>query len=956
MFDFGNANINQKEAITHTEGPLLIIAGPGTGKTYTLVKRTIYLILEKKVKPEEIMIVTYTEKAAKELVTRITNELDELNLYININDMYIGTIHSICLRLLKENIDYTNLKKNYKVIDEFEQQYLIYQNISKFYKIANFDYIESKTSGAWRASQNIADYINNISEELIDFNLLKSDSNLAIKVIGEIVEIYNEILEKNNYLDFTRIQTETYNLLKYNPEILEKLNQKIKYVMVDEYQDTNHIQEQLTFMLAGKSQNLCVVGDDDQGLYRFRGATIRNIIEFPSKFEEGKCKKIYLSINYRSEEDIIDFYNKWMENTKGDNFSFEWDKFRHKKKIVMGKTPRSSTSNVIKVSAEEYEENWYVEIFNFINLLKEKSNLSNLNQIAFLFNSVRNEKVINLANFLEQNGINVYSPRSRMFFERDEIKTIIGLLLLMFPQYVDKLKKRSFRMEYEELLMYYEECINGLEQYIGSNPDLVKFIRNTANKHLNLFANTDYAFTGLVYKLFEFEPFQTWLNTDLSNGIIDQRAIRNLSLFSQMVSRHDYLHHLDVLAPSKIEKNVETFFNTYLRFLIEGGVGEYEDEKEYAPSGCVLFSTIHQAKGMEFPIVIVDSLGNRPMEKNKELIWLIEEKYSSREEFEPQNKTKYFDFWRMYYTAFSRAQNLLVLSCVEKNEGYKQPSKYFREIYDDLIPYSSSLFDCSRIDIEELKKVNIKNTYSFTSHISVYENCSLQYKFYKELGFSPVRIGSTMFGQLVHQTIEDIHKAAIRKEYDTITTENIRIWLDTNYDNISKSEHSYLGKAQIESAYEQVIEYYKRKKDLWDIIQEAEVEIGLVRKDYILDGVVDLIQGKDNTVEIVDFKSEKKPDIFLNQEKFERYRKQLQIYAYLIEKKLNKRVSKMSIYYTAEKNAVPTVSFDNNTEEVDSTIKEFDNIVKKIERKDFSKKSESETICNNCDFRFYCKK
>ena len=956
MFDFDNANLNQREAITCTEGPLLIIAGPGTGKTYTLVKRTIYLILEKQVKPEEIMIVTFTEKAAKELVTRITNELDKLNIYININEMYIGTFHSICLRLLKENIEYTTLKKNYKVIDQFEQQYLIYQNLNKFYKLANFEYIDDKTSGGWRTSQRIADYINNTSEELIDFNLLKKDENVAIKVIGEMIEIYNEILEKNNYLDFTRIQTETYSLLKSNNEILEKLNQKIKYVMVDEYQDSNHIQERLTFLFAGKLQNLCVVGDDDQGLYRFRGATIRNIIEFPNKFEEGKCKKVYLSINYRSEGDIIDFYNKWMESTSGTKFSFEWGKFRHEKKILMGKTPKSSTTNVIKVAGQEMEETWFDEVLSFIMMLKEKSNLKDLNQIAFLFNSVRNDKIIELANFLEVNGINVYSPRSRMFFKRDEIKTIIGLLLLMFPMYVEKMRKRAFRMEYENLLTYYEECIEHLQKYISSNTELVTFIGKTAAKHLNLFTNTDYAFSGLVYKLFEFEPFQTWLNTDLSSGVVDQRAIRNLSLFSQMISRHDYLHHLDVLSPGKIEKNVETFFNTYLRFLIEGGVGEYEDEKEYAPSGCVLFSTIHQAKGMEFPIVVVGSLDNLPRKKNDELMQLIEEKYSSREEFEPQEKMKYFDFWRMYYTAFSRAQNLLVLTCTEKNEGRKQPTSYFRNVYDDLIPYGSSLFDCSKIDIEELKKVNIKNTYSFTSHIAVYENCALQYKFYKELGFAPVRIGSTIFGQLVHQTIEDIHKAAIRKEYSKITVENIRIWLDTNYDNISKSEHSYLGKAQIDSAYEQVIGYYKCKKDLWDIIQEAEVEIGLVRQDYILDGIVDLIQGKDDTVEIVDFKSEKKPDIFLNHEKFERYRKQLQIYAYLIEKKMNKKVSKMSIYYTGEKNSVPTISFNNNIEEIDSTIKEFDDIVKKIERKEFSKKSESEKICSNCDFRFYCKK
>lgn len=130
-FDFGSANKEQKVAITTTEGPLLIIAGPGTGKTYTLVKRIVYLITEKNVKPEEIMIATFTEKAAKELITRITNELYAISASINLNEMYIGTFHSICLRVLKEHLEYTRIRKNYRMLDNFDQQYMVFQNINR---------------------------------------------------------------------------------------------------------------------------------------------------------------------------------------------------------------------------------------------------------------------------------------------------------------------------------------------------------------------------------------------------------------------------------------------------------------------------------------------------------------------------------------------------------------------------------------------------------------------------------------------------------------------------------------------------------------------------------------------------------------------------------------------------------------------------------------------------------
>lgn len=134
-FDFGNANEAQRSAISTTDGPLLIIAGPGTGKTYTLVKRIVYLITEKDVLPEEIMIATFTEKAAKELITRITNELYAIGVSVNLNEMYIGTFHSICLRILKDHLEYTRIKKNYRMLDNFDQQYMVFQKIILQYSL-----------------------------------------------------------------------------------------------------------------------------------------------------------------------------------------------------------------------------------------------------------------------------------------------------------------------------------------------------------------------------------------------------------------------------------------------------------------------------------------------------------------------------------------------------------------------------------------------------------------------------------------------------------------------------------------------------------------------------------------------------------------------------------------------------------------------------------------------------
>ncbi len=295
MFDFGNANEGQKLVISTSDGPVLITAGPGTGKTFTLVQRAIYLIQECGVQPEQILMATFTEKAAKELVTRITNELSKRDIIVNINDMYIGTFHSLCLRIIKEHLEYTRLKRNYRTLDAFDQCYTVFQNINKFRAIPDVDVIFP--SGSWKMAQEICVYVNNLLEELVEPDDLKRDDDAQIRALGKVLEVYKDILEENNLMDFVSIQTEAYRLMKDNPAILEELQAKLKYIMIDEYQDTNFIQEQIVFMIGGDNQNICVVGDDDQGLYRFRGATIRNILEFPGKFPEGKCKVIPLKQN-----------------------------------------------------------------------------------------------------------------------------------------------------------------------------------------------------------------------------------------------------------------------------------------------------------------------------------------------------------------------------------------------------------------------------------------------------------------------------------------------------------------------------------------------------------------------------------------------------------------------------------------------------------------------------------
>ena len=219
----------------------------------------------------------------------------------------------------------------------------------------------------------------------------------------------------------------------------------------------------------------------------------------------------------------------------------------------------------------------------------------------------------------------------------------------------------------------------------------------------------------------------------------------------------------------------------------------------------------------------------------------------------------------------------------------------------------------------------------------------------------PVRANAMLFGTLVHETIEDIHRAALRHEEQTITEENVSRWFDSNYVSLTKTEHTYLAGPQREAALKQVLRYVDRQHGDWSQIQQAEVDVSLVKPDYIIEGKVDLIRGEGDTVEIVDFKSQRKPDMVKDREQLEQYRRQLHIYAHLVEERTGQKVSKMHIYYTGEDGSVPTITYPYMKSAVEGTMAVFDDTVHKIMKKDFYRCAKDPKVCNACDFRFYCR-
>jgi DNA helicase-2/ATP-dependent DNA helicase PcrA len=880
----------KRVAVETTDGPLLVIAGPGSGKTRTLVERAVRLV-QSGVDPSNILVATFTEKAASELVTRISNRLLELDLKVNLNEMWVGTLHSLFLRILDEHREFTRLKRNYRVLDQFDQRYFIYRRIKEFHAADHSSTLlkPSRTS-TWNQADIVVAYVNKVSEELLDPDALKSDADEAIAAIGHLYDTYQRLAADENVLDFSSIQVEAYHLLDQQPEVLTTLQDQLRYLMIDEYQDTNTVQEKILLKLTEAHSNLCVVGDDDQGLYRFRGATIRNILEFPRNFPEGSCKTVRLTTNYRSHPDIIRHYNDWM--THLDWSADDGTEFRFDKDIKPRVDTFPDTSAVIKISSDSTQEDYHREILAFLLHLRDSGKLYDFNQVAFLFRSVKSKKATALARFLEENNIPVFSPRSALFFEREEVKLILGAIIFIFPNLFDLLKWTDDA----ELptWSYYRECKATFADAIRADrkkhEGLLKWLNIKAQAHLRLSEPTDYRFSQLLYELFQFPMFRGFLEADLNGRSYDLRATYNLALFTRLITKFEYLHNIIVFTPGSLQKDLQSLFNRFLRFLIDGGIEEYEDFEDIAPAGCVSFMTIHQSKGLEFPVVLVGSLEASPRKQYDDIDETLQNKYYHKPPFEPLERTKFFDFWRLYYTAFSRPQNLLGLICHEernKKGGLKIPRKEFRPVYDSLPDWRSAAFDVSLLDFEEMTEPNIKHQYSFTSHVLLYENCPLQYKFFKELEFAAVRQSGPMAGTLIHQTIEDMHKAVLRGEEHTVTENQVEDWFESNYRSLSRSERTYLAPGQLHALLAQVLRYKSRQEHDWAAIRAAEVDVSLVKEDYILHGTIDLIRGEGDTVEIIDFKSGKKPDINSEHDRdvLDRYRRQLEVYAHLVEER-----------------------------------------------------------------------
>jgi DNA helicase-2/ATP-dependent DNA helicase PcrA len=934
-------NEQQQRIISHDNGPLLVIAGPGSGKTFTIILRTLNLLLLGKATPSQIIICTYTDKAARELQDRLMSLAQKIRYQGELAELRVGTIHGICNQLIRQHLNTVELGNNYEVLDEFSQRLFIFKHLRSILSREASSFFSEKWGNEWQIAQWLQNYLDKITEERVEEKVLLASDKPFLRHLARAYLNYRRALINENRLSFSAQLGTAYKLLSL-PETRHKITQAIRYVFVDEYQDINNIQEQIVLNLASATGNLCVVGDEDQAIYRFRGATVRNILEFANKVPE--CTTLLLTTNYRSHPDIIAAYDRWMATG---NWSDGKRDFRHHK-TIQSNTIHPDYPSVISLQGKD-EHDEAEQLADLILFLKDRNMITDYNQVALLLCSVKAEFSSRYLEALQKRGIPYFCPRARSYFEQEEVRLMVACFAILFHYHDDK---QAELLEHEDFARYVrKQCIALLmEHYPADHPLHIQL--NSFATELEQIASdeasvpsSDICLMDYFYRLLALEPFATFVK--------DEKRMHNLVRFSELLNSFQHIYQHNNLAPATWEQVRSDFFSIFLRLQQDEGLNEYEDREQPFPQGHIQIMTIHQAKGLEFPVVIVGSLekghkGAAKVDRDLSQFYRREQK-----EFEPENRIPGFDMMRLYYVAFSRAERLLVLT----SNLRKRPKAHFDSILKNLPQWPDVKSALGRLPKPDLKEApRTKRRYSFTSDLQVYETCPRQYQFFREYQFKPARPREVFLGLLVHQSIEVLHRIILAGNRTALNEQNIQQIVDRTFAHLICT-HPYSVEPSVrELAYEQVYSYFMQNRRELQHIIAAEVDIVTEQDGYILKGRVDLLRESNGDLELLDFKTDYRPP--LDAPQLVDYERQLCTYAYMFERRYGKRPARLLLYWTREKQHQDAVMELRYRPEVVAQVQQaFLTVTKRIHEKDFQIRVLPEPIvCQRCDMYHYCQR
>ena len=629
-------NDKQYEAVTKTQGPCLVIAGAGSGKTKVLTHKIAYLIEHEGAKPWDILAITFTNKAANEMKERITNLIGEAA-----KDIWMGTFHSICVKILRRFIDRIGFDSSFIIFDTSDQKTLVKGCLRDLG-------IDDKMF----TDRSVLSEISNAKNEMLepDQYQLRANGDFRKEKIATVYELYQKRLKENNAIDFDDIINYTIKILLENPDIMEYYSNKFKYVLVDEYQDTNKSQFTLVTMLASKHGNITVVGDNDQGIYSFRGADISNILNFEKDFPGTKIIK--LEQNYRCTGNILKAANAVIKNNE----------VKYKKELWT----QNEEGNLPKVyqAKNEYDEGAYV-VEQIEHLKREE--YYKYSDFAILYRMNTQSRAIE--DILRRENIPYKIIGGLKFYERKEIKDIIAYLKLI-QNGNDNLSLKRIINEPKRGIG--KTSLDKVEQLsIQTGISMYEIIKNAEQYGLNRVYLNSREFVNCIEELKakkEELPISELIKQTLKKSGYT-KALEN----ENTIEAENRIENLDEFLTVAIEFEEQEAENTLSAFLegitLSSDIDNLEEDEDY-----VTLMTLHSAKGLEFPVVFLVGM--------EEGIFPGYKSISEPTELEEER--------RLCYVGITRAKEHLFLTCSKQrtifgSTSYNPVSRFLGEIPEDLL-------------------------------------------------------------------------------------------------------------------------------------------------------------------------------------------------------------------------------------------------------------------------------
>lgn len=705
-------NDKQYEAVVATNGPVLIIAGAGSGKTKVLTHKIAYLMQEKNISPWNILAITFTNKAANEMKERITNIVGE-----QAQNIWMGTFHSICVRILRKHIDKIGYDSSFIIFDTTDQKTLV----KKCIKDLNLD----EKNYAERA---VLSEISNSKNQMLepDQYLAINKGDFRKEKIGEVYELYQKRLKENNAIDFDDIINFTIKIFGMYPDVMDYYASKFQYVLVDEYQDTNKSQFALVKALARVHGNITVVGDNDQGIYSFRGADISNILNFEKDFKGTKIIK--LEQNYRCTGNILKAANAVIKNNET----------KYEKKLwtenEVGKLPK------LYVADNEYDEGSFIA--NEIESLKTKENYK-YSDFAVLYRMNTQSRAIE--EMLRREGIPYKMVGGLKFYERKEIKDIIAYLRLVqntadnisLTRIINEPKRGIGKTSLDKIASLAEQ--NGTSMY--------EVIKNADSYGLNRVYLNSREFINVI------EEMKVKKNSvsieELVKLILKKTGYTKALEEEKTIEAENRIENLEEFLTVVIEFEKEEVENTLQDFLegmaLSSEVDKVDDEEE-----SVTLMTLHSAKGLEFPTVFLIGM--------EEGIFPGFRSMGEQEELEEER--------RLCYVGITRAKKNLYLTCSKQRTIFGSTScnpvsRFLKEIPEELLDGAEEAFGGKKSNPFGDSKFSWNYGKSASSAISTYKIGK------EEPKIAASNLGKGIsFGKTAESFLSNLGNKAQRKEVD----------------------------------------------------------------------------------------------------------------------------------------------------------------------------------------------